>query len=145
MKRFLTIIRRIFLGAIVSLLLCLFLLEIGGNRMIDLAMPPKSFIGVFCLLLIISPIAYILLTIISAAYIRKHGQFAEFHQTQSPVTSFFRCIGHDLASPFVNIKNMFFAIFKKDETFGRGVIIRRFIGMLVLILFFLAGIGLLLQ
>ncbi len=141
MKRFLAIIRRIFLGGVVSLLCCIFLLGIERNSLVGKAMSPNNFAGVFSLFFVLSPLLYLLFVIISVAYIRKYGQFAVSHQAQSPIVSFFRCIGHDLVSPFVNLKNFFYALFKKNEVIGCGVIIRRFIGMVVLALLFIAGMG----
>lgn len=144
MTRFLAVARRLFLGGIVSLLLSIFVLGISGKNLLNSAMAHNSVAGFFSIFFLVSPIVYLIMVLISVAYIRKHGQFAEVHQQQSPVTSFFRCLGSDLASPFKCIGNFFAALFNKNAL-GREIMIRRFIGMVVLILVCLVGMGLLLQ
>lgn len=140
MTRFLAVARRFFLGGVVSLLLSLFVLGVSGKAMLNWAMSPNNAAGIFSIFFLVSPIVYLILVVISVIYIRKNGQFAAFHQTQSPITSFFRCLGSDLASPFKCIGNFFAALFNKNAM-GRGIMIRRFIGMVFLILFCLAGMG----
>ena len=144
MTRFLAVARRLFLGGVVSLLLSIFVLGIRGKTMLDGAMAHNSIAGFFSIFFLVAPIIYLILVLISTAYIRKHGQFAAVHQQQSPVTSFFRCLGSDLASPFKCIGNFFAALFNKNAM-GRGIMIRRFIGMVILILVCLVGMGSLLQ
>lgn len=144
MLRTLAVLRRAFLGGVVSLILCLLLLNIKGEYMLNIAVAHNSIPGVFSIYFLVSPIIYLLLTLISVAYIRKNGQFAAIHQSQSPITTFFKCVGSDLASPFKNLKNFFVSLFSKNVS-GREIIIRRFIGMIILIVVCVIGIGFLLQ
>lgn len=144
MTRVLAVIRRLFLGGTISLLLSLFLFGISWKTMYELAISHNSFAGYFSIFFIVAPVVYLIFVLISVAYIRKHGQFAAVHQSQSKATSFFRCIGSDLASPFKNIKNFVVSLFSKEVT-GKSVIIGRFFEMVLLILACMAGIGSLLQ
>lgn len=135
MTRFLAIVRRIFGWGTVFLFLGIFLVGINIASKGRLQ-------GFFAAFFALSPILYFVFTIISVAYIRKHGQFAEIHQEQSPITSFFRCLGHDLVAPFKNIGGFFSAIFNKNAT-GRGILIARFIEMIVMIVICAFGVLLL--
>lgn len=139
MTRFLAVIRRLFLGGTVSLLLCLFLFKIDFSRMIELAKAHNSTPGYFSIFFLASPVLFLLFTILSVVYIRHHGQFAAFHQEQSPVTSFFRCLGHDIISPFKNIYNFLGAVFNKNAM-GRGILVFRFIELVVLIVICVVGV-----
>ena len=139
MRRFLAIIRRFFLGCTVSLLIALFALKVDFNYMLDCAIAHSGFIGFFSIVFLLSPIAYLFVTVISVAYIRSNGQFAAFHSTQAPVVSFFRCLGHDLISPFKCLIGFLGALFSK-KALGRGTLIARFAEMLLLILFCVWGI-----
>ena len=140
MRRVFAVLRRIFLAGLVSLLVCLFLLHADGSAMLAQATAHDSAAGYVSIWFLASPFLYLLSLLISTAYIRRNGQFAAFHQTQSPITSFFKCLGSDLISPFRNIKNFVFSLFSKT-VFGRGVIICRFIGLVILILVCAFGIN----
>ena len=140
MTRFLAVVRRLFLAGTISLLLSLFLFGVKFSDMMAWATAHNSAQGFFSIFFLVSPILFLVLTIISVIYIRHHGQFAAFHQTQSPVTSFFRCLGHDLVSPFKNIKGFFSALFNKNAM-GRGILIFRFFELVVIVLLCLAGMG----
>ena len=112
--------------------------------MLQLALAHNSIQGYFSIYFLLSPLLFLIFTIISVIYIRHHGQFAAVHQSQSPVTSFFRCWGHDIVSPFKNIKDFFMALFSKT-VMGKGILIGRFIELVVLVLLCIVGIGSLLQ
>ena len=142
MTQFLAIIRRIFWLGIISLLVCLFLLGISFQKMLDLALVHDSVQGFWAIYFLISPILFFLFTVISVAYIRKYGQFASTHQEHSPVLTFFQCFCHDIFFPFKNTWQFLGALFNKD-TMGRGIIIGRFIGTVVLIIVCAVGILLL--
>jgi hypothetical protein len=86
---------------------------------------------------------FLIFTIISVIYIRHNGQFAAIHQQQLPVTSFFRCLGHDLVSSFKNIGGFFSALFNKN-VMGRGTLIFRFFVLVVIVVLCLVGVGTLL-
>lgn len=139
MTRFLAIIRRIFLGGTISFIICLVLLKVRFNNMLKLALTHNNLSGYFSIFFLMSPIMFFIFTVISSSYVRHHGQFAAFHQTQSPVTSFFRCCWHDVISPFKNISNFFKALFYKNVV-GRGIFICRFIEMVLLVFICLIGI-----
>lgn len=140
MTRFLTIIRRIFWAGTISLILILTLLDVNLNQIIAFAIEHNNIQDYFSIFFLMSPLLFVLFTVISSAYIRRNGQLAAFHQTQSPVTTFFRCWGHDIIAPFKNIGNFFRALFGKN-IIGRGVLIFRFIGMIILIFVCLVGMG----
>lgn len=140
MTRFLAIIRRIFWAGTISLILILTLLDVNINQIMAFAIEHNSAQDYFSIFFLLSPPLFFLLTVISSAYIRHNGQFAAFHQTQSPVTTFFRCWGHDIIAPFKNIGNFFRALFGKN-VIGRGILIFRFIEMIILIFVCLVGMG----
>lgn len=111
MTFFLAQIRRFFLTGIVALIA---LLLWGGKSIggiVDIGFAANGIVSYFYLLVIASPIMFLISTILSVVYIRKKGQFAAIHQTQSPIVSFFRCLGHDLISPFKNVINFFAVVF----------------------------------
>ncbi len=120
----------------------LFLLGVGFQKMLDLALAHNTVQGNFSIFFLLSSVLFLVFTLISVAYIRKHDQFAAVHQEQSPVTSFLRCWGHDIIAPFKNIGNFFGALFHKDAM-GRGILIGRFIEMLILIAVCVVGMLLL--
>lgn len=139
MTRFLAIVRRIFWGGTISLLLCVFLFGVAFSSMLELALAHESINGFFAIYFLVSPVLFLICTLISVAYIRHHGQLAAFHQMQLPIKSFFRCWGSDIAAPFKNIGYFFIALFNKN-TIGRGVLIGRFMEMLILIVICAVGI-----
>ena len=143
MTRFLAIIRRAFWGGTISLLLCVFLFDVPFSNIFMLAQNYKTESGIFALFFLLSPILFLIFTILSSIYIRHHGQFAEIHKTQSPITTFFRCWWADIIAPFKNIGRFFMALFSKN-VIGRGILIGRFIELIILVLACLVGIGLLL-
>lgn len=134
MKRFLAIVRRIFGWGTVFLFLGLFLFNIS------LSSKQGSLQAFYSGFFVLSPILYFILTIITVAYVRKFGQFADSHREHSPVVNFFQCLGHDLAAPFKNIGGLFGALFNKNAM-GRGILIARFFEMVAIILF--CGFGIL--
>lgn len=140
MTRFLAVVRRLFLAGTISLLLAIFLFGVKFSDMIAWAKAVSDMKSYFSIFFLASPILFLLFTIISVIYIRHHGQFAAVHQAQSPVTSFFRCLGHDLVSPFKNIKGFFGALFNKNAM-GRGILIFRFFELVIIVLLCLAGLG----
>ena len=135
MTRFLAIVRRIFGWGTVFLFLGIFIFGIKNAS-------KGSLQSLYATFFTLSPVLYLLSTILSVAYIRKHGQFAGIHQEQSPVTSFFRCLGHDLVSPFVNIGGFFKALINKNVA-GRNILIWRFVEMIIMIIIYAFGILLL--
>lgn len=135
MTRFLAIIRRIFGWGTIFLILGFLIFGIK----LSFASSAQTF---FTLFFVLSPILFIVFTIISVAYVRKYGQFAASHQDQAPATSFFRCLGHDLWAPFKNIGGLFAGIFNKNAQ-GRGLLILRFFEMLVIQLICLFGVSVL--
>ena len=144
MTRFLAVLRRLFLAGTISLMLSLFLFGVKFQDMLTFVKVHNSAQGVFSIFFLASPIMFLLFTIISVIYIRHNGQFATVHQQQSPVTSFFKCFGHDLVSPFKNIVGFFSALFKKNVV-GRGILILRFFELVVIVALCFAGIWSLLQ
>ena len=70
------------------LLLSKSVLGISGKTMLDGAMAHNSVSGFYSIFFLVAPIVYLILVLISVAYIRKHGQFAAIHQQQSSVTYF---------------------------------------------------------
>ena len=140
MTRVLAVLRRLFLGGTVSLLLCLFILGIDANAMFALAKQHNNLAGMFSIFFLAAPIAYVVFTLVSVVYIRKNGQFATVHQSQPWITTLFRCIGSDLASPFKCTLNFFGALFSKKAV-GREILVARFLGMLFLIFACLVGMG----
>lgn len=132
MTRFLAVTRRLFLGGTVALLLAIFLFNVGLSSLIQYALNPDSIKSAFSIFFLLSPILFILFTLISVTYIRKNGQFAAVHQEQAWIVTFFRCLGSDLISPFKNIGRFFMALFNRDAE-GRGILIGRFFELLLLI------------
>lgn len=141
MTRFLAIIRRLFLGGIVSLIVCLSI-GIGLKKMFDLCINFFGIRSVYSIFFMSSPILFLLFTFLSATYVRKYGQFAEIHGEQPYITTVFRCLGHDLISPFKNIIQFIGALFNKDAI-GRGLLILRFVELVVLVAMCAIGVFLL--
>ena len=65
MTRVLAVLRRLFLGGSVSLLLCLFILGIDANTMIALAKQHNNLAGVFSIFFLVAPIAYVVFMLVS--------------------------------------------------------------------------------
>ena len=139
MTRVLAVIRRLFLGGVVALLCAGLLPSIGFTTVLNNALNHSTFSEWYCVFLILSPLFYILFTIISVFYIRSHGQFAMVHKKKSFITLFFKALGSDCASPFKNIKNFFLALFSKN-VYGRGRIIGRFFELLFIVAFLITGL-----
>lgn len=139
MTRILAVVRRVFLGGTVSLLLLIFLFQAGLPDMFHQAAKLGSAQGMFSIFFLSSPIMYLLLVFFSVAYIRKRGQFAAAHQNQPVLVTFLRCCGHDIIAPLKNVRNFISALRNKDAM-GRERLIGRFIGMLILIAVCEAGI-----
>ena len=138
MKRTLAILRRLFLAGSVSLLIIIFI--IGSNIHDLLNLNSSNIIKIsFSLYFILSPILYLVITIISIIYLRHHGQFALYWQSMLPIVNFFGLLRSDITSPFINIKNSFLAFFSKN-VIGRHILIIRFFELLFLIVICIVGI-----
>lgn len=140
MTRFLAVVRRLFWAGTISLILALTLFGIKFEDMWQFALAHNTAKGWFSIFFLLSPVLFLVFTIVSVIYIRHHGQFAAVHQSQSPITSFFRCWGHDIVSPFKNIGHFFKAIFSKN-VMGRGIFVGRFIELIIIVLICMAGVG----
>ncbi len=140
MTQFLAVIRRFFLGGMVSLIVCFFVADL--RSMIGFAINPNSIQSIFSIFFLTSPILFVLSTIISAAYIRKYGQFALAHQEKPFISTVFLCVGHDIVFPFKNTIGFFGAIFNKNAL-GRKKLIARFVGTVLLIISCVVGVLLL--
>lgn len=148
MTRVLAVIRRIALAGSIALILGAIVFSTSIQEMFKMAMTPTSFKNIFCIFMLLAPIVYIIFNLISAVYIRHHGQFAASHREHPFIVTVFKALGSDLVSPFKNLAGFFTALFNKYPDFipeemaksSRGVSIRRFIGMIILIIFCLAGL-----
>ena len=128
MTRFLDANRRIFgWGSVFFLLLGYF-----GATNINAYTYNIQFI--YCFFFLLSPILYFVFTIISVSYFSKHGQFEDDYKKHSRVAYFFRCMGTDLVAPFKTIKEFVEALVDNTDL-ERSMHIRRFIAMMILILF----------
>lgn len=141
MTRILAVLRRLFLGGVVSLVIC-YLKGYNLSNMIVSAQNHNTFEGYFSLYFLMSPFIFAILTLISIFYIRARGQFSFYHQEQSFLVTSLRCIFHDFTSPFRNIMNLIGAIFNHNAL-GRGIIVFRFIEMVILVIACFGGIHLL--
>lgn len=127
MTAFLARSRRLFLAGFISLIIIIALGEnfAAGNSI-------QTFYYFYFGL---SPIIYLVLTLLSALLIRHFGQFAAVHKQHNYFHTFFRAIGSDLVSPFKNLKGFITALVGKypevmpDDMIkkSKGVSIRRFI------------------
>jgi len=132
MKRVLAIVRRFFGWGSISFLIFFFFMELKEKPVIGIIQ------SLYYLYFVLSPILYLLFAIISVIYFRKSGQFAPVFQEHSPVANFFKCLSTDLIAPFKNIGGFIGALINK-ESMGRGLLIARFIEMIIVIFF--CGIG----
>ena len=138
MTRMLAVLRRTFLGGAVSLLIC-YLKGYNLSNLMNLAQTHNSLNGYLSLYFLVSPVIYAILALISILYIRARGQFWAYHQTQSFLVTALRCTFHDITSPFRNIMNLMGAIFSQNVV-GRGIIVFRFIELVILGIICLGGI-----
>ncbi|MBR3164931.1 MAG: hypothetical protein IKF16_01995 [Lachnospiraceae bacterium] len=107
MLRFLEIIRRIFIGGIVSLLIVLIGLGTGVPELVLAAKNPAVLKGAFSLFFLISPACYFILLLISCVIIRQHVKYAAVHQQKIFMYTVLLVLGGDLAFPFKNIAGLF--------------------------------------
>lgn len=137
-------IRRFFLAGIIALSVVVLWVGKSLGSIIDIGLAFNGIESYFYALVVLSPIAFLLFTIISVVYIRNKGQFAAVHKSQSPFVSFFRCLGHDLISPFKNVAQFFAVIFKRTPALdpeeiieqANKKIIGRFIWMVICVGFY---------
>ena len=140
MTRIFAVSRRIFLAGLASLIVLLFIANRDMNELIQAAKELTSLRNGFSLYFVVSPIVYLIMVIVSVIYIRKNGQFAAFQQTQAWITSFIRCIGSDLLSPFKLQVNFLTTRGKKTASGSKSVFTRRFLLSWVLILLCAIGV-----
>ena len=134
MTGFLANIRRFFGWGAIFYIICAFGLNIDFL--------PYSIVQAFyALFFYFSPILFLILLFISVAYYRKNEDFDAIRKDQHFIVSFFICLGYDLATPFMNIWGFVKALLNKN-TEDRGLLIARFIGMMVIVV--VCGIGLIL-
>ncbi|MBQ6362313.1 MAG: hypothetical protein IJJ25_14345 [Lachnospiraceae bacterium] len=107
MLRFLEIIRRIFIGGIVSLLIALIGLRTGIPELALAAKNPAVLKGAFSLFFLISPACYFILILISCVIIRQHVKYAAVHQQKIFMYTVLLVLGSDLVFPFKNIAGLF--------------------------------------
>ena len=141
MTRILAVLRRSFLGGAVSLLIC-YLRGYNLSNLMNLAQTHNSLNGYLSLYFLVSPVIYVILALISILYIRARGQLRAFYQTQPFLVTGLQCVFHDITSPFRNIMNLMGAIFSQNAL-GRGIIVFRFIELVILGIICLGGIHLL--
>lgn len=151
MKSFLARFRRLFYGGTIALIVTMVVsILTHGKSYFDLwsdGLKVNSFDSGFELFLALTPIIYLLLVAISTAFIRRKGQFAAYQQSKPFISTFFQCVGSDIASPFKCIAGFFAAIFKRYPSFypaemakkSKFVSIGRFIWMLIIIVFCIIG------
>lgn len=134
MIRFLSIVRSIFGWGTVFYLL--------GNCLLNIDfLSFNTIIQIFySFFFTLSPIRFFVLTLISTAYLRKTGQIDAIHQDQFRVTSFFKCLAHDLAAPF-KITGGFIEALADKDALERKKLIARFVGMMAILVF--CGFGML--
>ena len=148
MTFFLAQIRRTFLAGCVSFAISV-ILEISPSVFVNNAMSGDGFLRYFSIYILLSPVLFVLSTLISTIYIRHRGQFAEVHKQKPFIISFLQSIGHDLVSPFKNLGGLFTALFRKfpdiiPDDMKRAMkrkAIFRFFFMVIVILICLAGVG----
>ena len=107
MIRFLALIRRIFIGGIVSLLIALLAMKIGILELAQAAKNPAGLKGAFSLFFLISPVCYLIMNLISSIIIRNHVKFAAVHQQKIFMYTVLLALGSDLVFPFKNIAGLF--------------------------------------
>lgn len=134
MTRFLDINRRIFGWGTISFFIVIYSNLLGSKSEIS------GIQAFFLIYYLFSPIFYLLFAVISVAYFRKHGEYEDIFQEHNPFTNFFMCLGMDIVAPLNNIIFFFIVLFKKNAE-DKNKRIRRFVEMMVLLLF--CGIGLL--
>lgn len=107
MLKFLSFIRRTFLGGILSLIV---VVALTFTTFQGIAYPYSYLVGryfiYFCLASVVLGFVF---WILSAIVIRKRGQFAASHQTQSFFTTLIRMLGSDISYPFrfISVKSRF--------------------------------------
>lgn len=112
MRFFLAQIRRIFLAGCVTLAIAVFM-DISPSILLNSTVAGHGFSRYFSIYILISPILFVLFTVVSTIYIRRCGQFAEVHKKRPFIVSLLQSVGHDLISPFKNIGGMLKAMFGK--------------------------------
>ena len=150
MKRLLAVIRRVLMAGTVSLIIGIFIAEKNPNTILQIVLTRDSYsvLNIFCIYLVVAPILYVVFNIISCAYIRHNGQFAEVHKSEPFIVNVFRAIWSDLTSPLRNIDSFLTALTnrypeaipKKMIRKSRFISIIRFIGLVILFLFCLTGL-----
>lgn len=117
MKKFLSIVRRIFLAGTVSLIVILFLKLIGYT---GISYPYSNFVGKYYFLFAaISPVAGLLFWLISAFYIRKNGQAAAFQQQLKFTKTMGQMLVSDISSPFRLIGEQFTSTRKLTDYYSQ--------------------------
>ena len=105
MLKFLSFMRRTFLGGILSLV-AIVVLSYTGYK--GITYPFSDIIGkIFIAFCLVSVPLGLIFWVFSAFYVRRKGQFAAFHQQQSFFTSLLRALGHDISYPFRQIQALF--------------------------------------
>ena len=143
MLRFLAVLRRSMLIGVVTLIVSIFVIKLDYVELVEKAWPLNSLTAGVLLYISISPIAYLLSVIVSAACVRAFGQSAEFQKSKPFIYTCFGAIKSDLTSPFRCIIGFFQALFNKVPGYeylpeelasnGRRTLIVRF---LIMILYF---------
>ena len=107
MLKFLSFMRRTFLGGILSLI-AIGVLSFTGFQ--GITYPFSEIVGkVFICFCLASVVLGFFFWIVSAIIIRNRGQFAAVHQRQSFFTTLFRMLGNDISYPFrfISVKSRF--------------------------------------
>ena len=149
MKRVLAVLRRLFGGGLIAFAVAMALKVFSFNNVYWISVKEPNFTSIFSFFLLCAPVLYILFLIVSYAYIRKRGQFAAYQQTTSFGTTFMKCVGSDLASPFKcfwgfisgTVFGKFPEVYPDDlKKKSRRISCRRFIWMILVIAFLAFGL-----
>lgn len=141
MSRVLDVIRGLFLAGTVSMII--YLLYPGSDVMFLVMLAKMNwvfYLTFFSVFFLISPILYIILVLASVAYFRWNEQVAITYQAQSVFSDIIECINKDIVSPFKCVRGFEDALAGENVS-ERGILVRRFIGLLLLISFCSFGLG----
>ena len=142
LMRSIAILRRLFLGGVLALIVCLLLIGFDINRLKETAIGHDFVQMIFAWFFLLAPVFYIFSVLFSTFLIRTKGQFAVLHKQSAFFVTFFKCVKSDLISPIKNVK-LFFGQFSGDFVIGRSTIIIRFVELLFLVALCTLGICLL--
>lgn len=141
MTRILAMTRRFFMVGTIAMILLVMALQDPIAAFVSSIKSHSQVSDFVTIFIFLCPLLFIVFTLFSVSYIRSNGDFSAIHESQPWIVSLFRCLLHDIASPFKTPFLLIWCAIKRDED-SRNEYLKRLLCGIITIVLFVIAIGL---